>query len=420
MKRSGFSDWLPRVGLGLAANFFAVCSVGQADDWTRFRGPNGIGVATSTVTIPWAASDVTKIDLIGNGHGSPAAWNDRVFLMSADPNTGTRYLLAIDPNAGTQIWKRDFQARTHSIHRFNSYASSTPCVDEERVYSAWADPEQTIVLAVTHDGIEVWRRDFGSYVSQHGFATSPICVGELLILLNSQDAVELPPGVEPGQDRMIALDRRTGKTVWETELPTSRVCYGVPCVWEHPEGKELVCSTTSQGMFGLDLATGKLLWNHDCFNERVCSSSILIGDTLIGTQGSLGGKGNTLVAFDLASKKELYRITKSCPYVPSPVANGGNLFLWGDAGVVTCVDAVSGETRWVNRVQGDYSGSPVIVNDKLINVSSAGVVHILLASDQFEKIGEISLDETVRSTLVPMQNKLLIRSETSLFVVKGK
>ncbi len=273
------------------------------------------------------------------------------------------------------------------------------------------------MVAFDHGGVELWRRDFGRYVSQHGFGTSPICIGELVILLNSQDALELPPGVQPGQDRMIALNRRTGESVWETELPTSRVCYGVPCVWDNPEGKELVCSTTSQGMFGLDLATGKMLWSHPCFKERICSSSLLIGDTLIGTQGSGGGKGNTLVAFDLTTKKERFRVTKSCPYVPSPVASDRHLFLWGDAGIVTCVDPKDGKTIWTDRVPGDFSGSPVIVNDKLLNVSASGVVQILKANDVFERVGEIDLGEPVRSTIVPMTNKLLIRSEASLFIV---
>jgi outer membrane protein assembly factor BamB len=340
--------------------------------------------------------------------------------MSADPNTATRFLLAYDVNSGSLAWQRDFRSRTYSMHKFSSYASTTPCVDEERVYTAFADPDQTALVATDHDGAEIWRRDFGRYVSQHGFGTSPICVGELVILLNSQDAMELPPGVEPGQDRMVALNRRTGETVWETELPTSRVCYGVPCVWDNPEGKELVCSTTAHGMFGLDLATGKLLWNHQCFKERICSSSLLIGDLLIGTQGSGGGKGNTLVALDLNSKKERFRVTKACPYVPTPVANDRHLFLWGDAGIVTCVDHKDGETIWTQRVAGDFSGSPVIVNDNLINVSATGVVHILKASGEFERVGEIELGESVRSTIVPTTTKLLIRSETSLFIIDGR
>ncbi|MFN7876666.1 MAG: PQQ-binding-like beta-propeller repeat protein [Pirellula sp.] len=412
----------PRVVLTHCLLSFAAISIGlhervYAEDWTRFRGQNGSGVAESHVMIPWESESVERVRLLGSGNGSPVVWNDRAFLMSADPNTGTRYLLAYDLKSGSLIWKQDYRSRTYSMHKFSSYASTTPCVDEDAIYSAWADPDQTVLVATSHDGNEIWRRDFGRYVSQHGFGTSPICVGELVILLNSQDALELPPGVEPGQDRMVALNRKTGDLVWETELPTSRVCYGVPCVWDNPEGKELVCSTTAQGMFGLDLATGKLLWNHQCYRERICSSSILIGDLLIGTQGSGGGKGNTLVALDLNTKQERFRVTKSCPYVPSPVANDQHLFLWGDAGIVTCVDPKEGKTIWTDRVPGDFSGSPVIVNDKLLNVSASGVVQILKANNVFERVGEIDLGEPVRSTIVPMTDKLLIRSEASLFIV---
>ncbi|MCU0716392.1 MAG: PQQ-binding-like beta-propeller repeat protein, partial [Pirellula sp.] len=249
-------------------------SSGYAEDrfetWTRFRGPNGQGVAPANgVAVPWKNESVVKIKLPGSGHGSPAVWGERAFLMSADPKSATRYALAVDLTKGSIAWSKSYDSQVHSLHKFSSYASSTPCVDAEQAYFAWADPEHTFLKAFTHAGEEVWSRDFGRYVSQHGFGTSPIRIDDLVILLNSQDSEELPAGVEPGFDRITAVDFKTGETRWETKLPTSRVCYGVPAVWEHEGKKELVCSTTLQGMFGLDPKTGKILWNHDCFTQRV-------------------------------------------------------------------------------------------------------------------------------------------------------
>jgi outer membrane protein assembly factor BamB len=289
-------------------------------NWSRFRGTNGSGVSSSRVSLPWKEEQMRRIPLEGKGNGSPAVMGSTAFLMSADETTASRYLMAYDIVSGKQLWKKTYESKPHPLHKFSSYASTTPFVDNEHVYFAWADPDHTIVKALRHNGDEVWSRDFGRYVSQHGFGTSPIRVDDSILLLNSQDAQELPPGVEPGYDRMVALDYLTGETRWETKLPTTRVCYGVPCIWEKDGQKQIVCSTTGQGMFGMSVSDGKLLWNHECFTQRVCASSVIVGgDLLIGTQGSGGGKGNKLIAFDLNEKKERYQINKASPYVPCPI-----------------------------------------------------------------------------------------------------
>ncbi|XZE33181.1 PQQ-binding-like beta-propeller repeat protein [Pirellulaceae bacterium SH501] len=391
---------------------------GPFEAWTRFRGPNGQGVAPANgVAVPWKNESVKKIKLPGSGHGSPVVWGEQAFLMSADPKFATRYAMAVDLNKGNVAWSKSYESQVHSLHKFSSYASSTPCVDSEQVYFAWADPEHTFLKAFTHAGEEVWSRDFGRYVSQHGFGTSPIRIDDLIILLNSQDSEELPAGVEPGFDRITAVDFKTGETRWETKLPTSRVCYGVPAVWEHDGKKELVCSTTLQGMFGLDPKTGKILWNHDCFTQRVCSSAVIAGDLLLGTHGSGGGRDNRLVAFDLVQKKERFRVTRSAPYVPSPLSTGDTLFLWSDAGIVSCVDSTNGDVLWNKRIGGDYSGSPVILGDLLMNVSHTGAVQVLRASREFEQLATIETELTVRSTMVPTENKLLLRGESELWII---
>jgi outer membrane protein assembly factor BamB len=390
--------------------------------WTRFRGPNGSGTAIkSGLGLPWLPTGVRQVPLPGVGHGSPSVYNDTAFLLSADPKDATRYLLAIDLKTGAERWKRSYSSVPHKLHKFSSYASSTPCVDAERVYFAWADPEHTIVRALSHDGSEVWVRDFGRYVTQHGFGMSPIRVDDLVLLLNTQDAEELPPGVAPGSDRMIALNAKSGETVWETQLPTTRVCYGVPCVWEHEGKKELVCITTGEGMFGMDLSTGAVLWNHDCFSQRICSSAFLVGDLLIGSHGSGGGKDNRLIAFDLSKKQERFQIAKKsvAPYVPTPVATGDTLFLWSDAGIVSAVDLIDGNTIWSMRIGGDFSSSPIIVGDKLLNVSHTGAVTILSASREFQKIATIETDLTVRSTMVPAGDRLLLRGDSQLWIISN-
>lgn len=387
--------------------------------WERFRGPNGQGVLPEcNVQIPWTTSQVQRIKLPGTGNGSPVMSQGKAFLLSADPKDATRSVIAIDLAKNQIAWTKSFPSTTYSLHKYSSYASSTPCVDDKSVYVAWADPENVVVKAFSHTGDEQWSRSLGRYVSQHGFGTSPIIVDGKLILLNSQDAQELPPGVEPGQDKMLALDCSTGKTMWEVDMPTTRVCYGVPCVRTIGNRTELICSTTGQGMFAMDAANGKLLWSHDCFKQRVCSSSVLLGNVLVGTHGSGGGKDNMLVAWDVDQKKELFRVTRSAPYVPTPVSIDGLLFLWSDNGIVSCVELATGETLWNKRIGGDFSGSPVIIGKQLINASHDGNVTVLAASRSFEVIGTIETMHTIRSTIAASKDIVLLRTDNELLIIR--
>ncbi|MEQ1826173.1 MAG: PQQ-binding-like beta-propeller repeat protein [Pirellula sp.] len=391
----------------------------SSNSWERFRGHNGSGVLTEcNVAIPWSQSQVQRVELPGSGHGSPVIYGGMAFLQSADPESADRHVVGIDLEKNSIAWKRGFPSKKHGLHKFSSYASSTPFVDDKSVYVLWAEPENVVVKAMTHTGEERWTRTLGRYVSQHGFGTSPIVVDGKLIFLNSQDALQLPPGVEPGQDRMIALDTESGKIVWETPLPTSQVCYGVPCVRTVNGKPELICSTTGQGMFAMDPSNGKILWSHDCFKQRVCASAYLVGDVLVSSQGSGGGKDNYLVALDINKKQELFRFKSGSPYVPTPVSKDGLLFLWSDAGIVSCVELLTGETVWKERIGGDHSSSPVIIGTKIINTSHDGVVTILAASRKFEKLGTIETNKTVRSTIAADKYKVLLRTDNELLIIR--
>ena len=117
----------------------------------------------------------------------------------------------------------------------------------------------------------------------------------MVLLFNSQQADQLKPGQVAGKSRMIAVDRKTGDTVWESPLDTTRSCYGVPAVFQSPGADtQIIDANTGNGMFGLDPKTGKMLWNTKVFEMRCCSTPIIAGDIAIASSGS-GGGGNHLV-----------------------------------------------------------------------------------------------------------------------------
>lgn len=385
--------------------------------WNRFRGENGAGsIAKCNAPLPWTDKDVAwSVKLPGKGNGSPIIQADHAYVMSADAQTAERYVLAYNLNDGSEAWRAAFPSTTHPLHGRSSYASSTPCADDKAVYVAWGAPDGVIVKAFTHSGKELWTRNLGRYVSQHGFGNSPILADGKLVLVVSQDALELPEGVAPGQTTVFALNPESGESIWERPRTTTRVCYGVPTTMQDEAGRELLLmNETGDGISALDMKTGAPAWNRKTFTKRCVSSPVLIGDLVIGTEGS-GGGGNILFAVDTKRNHEMvFELRKAAPYVPTPVGRGHLMFLWDDKGIASCVSMPSGSVLWTERIGGNVSSSPVIAGDKLIGITEDGTVTILAADAQFKQLGQVKLGDTTRATPALHTDFVLVRSDSAL------
>ena len=253
-------------------------SLYAAEPWARFHGPNGQGYVDGTVLpLSWSESDyVWTRELGARDVGSPVVYAGKVFYLLSFPDEKQIGVESVELASGKIRWTRKFDQSSHRLHKRNTFASSTPFVDEDFIFVAWSEPEHTYLKCFDHDGAEVWSRDFGSWQSQHGFGTSPVVYGDSVLLFNSQQAEQLKEGETAGASRMISVDRRTGKTQWETDLTTTRSCYGVPARFEHDGIAQIVDANTGNGMFGLDAKTGRMLWNIDVFEMRCCSTPLVV------------------------------------------------------------------------------------------------------------------------------------------------
>ncbi|NLF72990.1 MAG: PQQ-binding-like beta-propeller repeat protein [Candidatus Anammoximicrobium sp.] len=394
-----------------------------AQEWTRFRGPNGQGHSDAT-NLPerWTEADLNwKAALPGQGHSSPVLWGDKIFLMSAEPKTATRYVLCLSATDGRELWRRQYASQTHRIHMRNTYGSSTPAVDAERVYIAWSTPARLTLLALDHDGRDVWKRDLGPVVSEHGFGTSPMLYQDMVILSNSQQAEELEPGQQPGRSAMLALEAKTGQLRWSEPRVSSRVCFSTPCIYEPAGGPpELICTSTSDGIFSLNPLTGKENWKSPgTLTMRVVNSPLVTEGLIIGSVGS-GGGGNYIAAVRPGQTPQTaYIVKKSASYVPTLVAKDGLLFMFNDKGVVSCLELQTGEPIWQERVSRGFSGSPVLADDKLYIIDDEGTVHVLAASSQYRLLSSNPLGEPSRSTPAIAGGRLYLRTVSHLVSVGG-
>jgi outer membrane protein assembly factor BamB len=383
-----------------------------AQEWARFRGLNGAGQSDAT-TIPasWSDSDYNwHVKLPGIGHSSPVLWGKKIFLTSADPDGNQRWLLCLSTETGKTLWIKPFDSSRHQIHLQNSFASSTPTVDEERVYILWGSPESYSVIALNHEGHEKWKKDLGPFQAEHGFGTSPIVFEDLVVVNNDQD----------GTSSLVALDSKTGDIRWKIPRSTARVAYSTPCVFQ-PKGRppELIFASQAHGVSGVDPKSGSTKWEIPVFEKRTVGSPIVCGDLILASCGE-GAGNNTMVAVRPGSKDQkpevAYQIDKSsAPYVPTMVAHGPLVFLWGDKGFVTCIDSKSGKVHWRERVGGNYSGSPIRVGDRLYCISMDGDVVVIAASDKYELISQQSLGESSRSTPAVADGRMYLRTQSQLF-----
>lgn len=407
---------LPLILIGIAT-IFDCGQLAAESNWNRFRGENGSGILPECIVpLPWEESDIAwKVQLPGKGNGSPIIQGDHVYVLSGHAESAERYVLAFDLVTGKELWRKSFPSEVHSLHVKSSYGSCTPCSDENAVYVAWGTPAGLIVKAFSHDGVELWSQDFGRHISRHGFGGSPMRVGNLLILLDSQDARELPAGVAPGESKLVAMEASTGKKVWQIPRVTTNACYGVPAIAKGGDGKDmLLLGETAEGFFAVDPQSGKQLWKNGVFSKRVVSSPLVVGNLVFNTEGS-GGGGNILFAIDMNKNNELaFKITSAAPYVPTPVALGNLLFLWADNGIVSCLELPSGEVVWQKRVGGNVSSSPVIAGNKLIGTAEDGKVTILAASRDYKVLGEESLGENSKSTPALNTDCILFRTNSQL------
>ena len=379
-----------------------------AKEWPRFRGPNGTGVSPAKgIPSKFALADANwRVALKGEGHSSPVLWGDRIFVTGSD-SKGVFTLQCLRAKDGSEEWSVSSPQSRHRIHRFNHLVSSTPATDGERVVVVTSEAEAHHVTAYDFAGKKLWEKKFPTIISNHGGGISPILYDGKVVLAGDED----------NQSFLAALDAKTGGVIWKVERINAKAAFSTPCEFTDSSGtKGLIFNSMAHGISFVDPSTGKTLWEQDgLFDKRSVSSSLVAGGLLIGTCGS-GGGGNYLVAVKPGSagkggKPSLaYKLRRSIPYVPTSLAKDDLLFLWSDAGIVTCVEAKTGKIHWQERVEGRFFGSPVWVEDRLFCISTTGKVVVIAASEKFKPIAVNDLEEDSNATPALAGDRIYFRT----------
>lgn len=378
----------------------------------------------SRLPVTWSESEnvIWRTDLPGPGGSSPAVRAGRVYLTcytgygSATREKGAprdlrRHLLCLDARDGTLHWSTADPAalpEQERIREDHGYASSTPAVDDERVYVFYG---KSGAQAYDLSGRKLWQTEVGSGLSGWGSATSPVLHGDLVIINASVES-----------ESLVALERATGKEVWRAG--------GMKESWNTPVPVRTAAGDTELvvGVFGAVLGfnprTGERLW--ECANDikwYLCPS-VVAND---GVVYSIGGRTGGMIAVraggrdDVTASHRLWKLNKGSN-VSSPVYHDGHLyFAHENLGIAYCVDAGSGALVYEERLQpspGQIYASALLADGRVYYVSRGGQTAVVAAEPVFRQLAHNVLTREAgafNASPAVTGNRLLLRSDRYLY-----
>jgi len=420
---------------------------GRDSNWPQWRGPGGLGVSSDTgLPTEWTPTTniAWKTEIPGRGHSSPIVWGDRIFLTTSfkgaevpgrkapvhmDFNNRPGYVhpdavdiefkhsmkvFAIGAKSGKILWERTAYdgLMYDDHHRKNTYASPTMATDGLLAYAFF---ESLGLYAYDFEGALKWHVDLGGIIKAGlGPGTSPVLYENLVILQCDQ---EMGAG-----SFIVALDRGTGKEVWRTPR-TNRRSWATPLLVRAGDHDELVASG-AEAVIAYDPATGRERWRANGTQSHPIPSPVAGHGLVFMTAGSqakralairLGGSG------DLTDSPSIvWRYNKGTAYVPSPILYGRYLYLMTDTGLLTCLDAVTGERLYEGGrvpVPATFTASAVAFDDRILLTSEDGDTFVIKAGPVHEVSRTNSVGEPVYASPAIANGRIYIRGEHHLFAI---
>ena len=437
-----------RISLALiAAISLGIATTGSsaAGNWPQWRGPDGSGISTeknlpaqwsTTRNIKWK----TPID--GRGHSSPIVWDNKIFVTTAiegevvegakapkhmmgdkefvHPDSigankkHTFKVIALNRDTGKILWQAvAFEGTPYDDrHRKSSYAASTPATDGKLVYAFFGSEG---IYAYDFNGKLAWKADLGKMGTVGmGTGTSPILFENLVIVQCDEE--------NGTASYIVALDKKTGKEVWKTPRKV-QVSWSTPLLVKTAKRAELIASGT-ESIVSYDPATGKELWTHKGVESNAIPSPVANSEFVYLVAGF---PAKIAMAIRLGSSGDLtgtpnvpWKYAKGTAYVPSPILYGDYLYLTTDRGILTCIDAKTGEVKYEGGripIPATFTASPVAFDGKILMTSEDGDTFIVKAGPKHEIIGTNSVGEPVYASPAMADGRIYIRGEKNLYAI---
>ena len=411
-------------------SWFVVALLALAQ-WPQFRGPDGTGLSTSTgLPLTWSETQNVrwKTAIHGRAWSSPVVLGQQVWLTTATPDGKQLSAIAVDKDSGRIIHDlKLFDVATPQFaHAFNTYASPTPVIEAGRVYVTFGSPGTAAIDTAT--GKVMWERRDLECNHFRGAGSSPILFGNLLVMHFDGSDVQY----------VVALDKRTGKTVWKTNRTVDfqdldpngkikadgdfRKAFATPQIVMAGNDPVLV-SPGSRATYGYDPLTGKELWRVEEPTSFSSSTRPVSGNGLV--YYTTGWNTGQILAVkpdgrgDVTGSHVVWRVARGAPKKPSLLLLGDLLLMGNDSGVVTCLDARTGAEVWTARLTDSYSASPVAADGRVYFFSEDGKTTVIEAGRAFKVLAENTLAEGFMASPAIDGKALYLRTRSHLYRIEN-
>lgn len=371
----------------------------EASRWPGFLGADATQLDPETIPLKWSETEniAWTATLKGQGQSSPVIWKDRVFVTAIDgPMKNDCHVTAVELATGKVLWHyKAPSAQPVRSNYFQSRSAPTPAVDRDRIYAFF---ETGNLVALTHDGQEVWKRslneDYGEFGVQIGLAASL-----------AQNATSVFALVDhEGPSYLVAFDKASGEPRWKTDR-FSRVSYASPAVLTIAGVEQVVCSS-SGSVDGYAVNDGQLLWTFEDIGGNTATTPRLFNANtiLIGASAGMHGermesaqKSNLALRIEKGADgfqaRVLWKADKALASFASPVVHQDHAYWVTSAGIVYCFDAKTGERCYTNRIKQSCWATPLGVGDRIYLFGKDGVTTVLAAGPEFRILAENVLFE---------------------------
>jgi outer membrane protein assembly factor BamB len=364
----------------LAFSALSLSASAAGSDWPQWRGPDRTDVSKETGLLKsWPAAGPKRVWLFenaGQGYSGPAIANGKYFTLGT--RDGSEILLVLDANTGKELWT----AKLGEIldNGWGDGPRGTPTVDGDRVY-ALSGPGELVCLKVA-DGKILWKasmKELGGKRPNWGYTES--------VLVDGPHVLCTPGGA---QGTVAALDKLTGKVVWQSKELTEAAHYSsiVPATIN---GQAQLVQRNEKTVFGLAPKDGKLLWQ-TTFPGRtaVIPTPIIRGNDVYVTAGY--GAGSKLVRIGADNKvTEVYENKVMKNHHGGVVLIGDHVYGHNDNGWV-CQDFATGAEVWMNKSLGKGAVSSADGMLYCLDEKTGAVVLAAASPTGWKESGRFTLD----------------------------
>ena len=271
----------------------------------------------------------------------------------------------------------------------------------------------------TATGKTLWERRDLKCDHFRGAASSPVLYGNNVYLIYDGVDVEF----------VAALDKADGRTAWRKDRnikykntnPDWWKGYATGRVLEVNGKPQLVCPS-AECTIAYDPATGAELWRltHGGMNG---SARPVAGNGLMyltsGNTGKLLAVPESLSG-PVAAETAVWQVGKNVPVRPSVLLVNGLIFMVTDSAIASCLDAKTGAVLWSDRLDGEYSASPMYADGNVYAPNQSGKTFVFEAGRTYNPVGENKLDAGCMASPAALGDALYLRTKTHLYCIGKK